>query len=85
MEYLIETKHTAEGCLKALDEIVDYKPEFLDKVILGCPSGVHVGWADVEAGSESEALEFIPSNLRSDARAIKVGKFTVDQIKGMHQ
>ncbi len=85
MDYLIETKHTGKQCLAALEEIVEYKPEFLEKVQFGCPSGVHIGWAEVDADSESEALKNIPGTLRGDSRAVKVGKFSVDQIRGMHQ
>ncbi len=85
MEYLIETKHTGGTCLKALDEIADYKPAILEKVAFGCSSGVHVGWAEVEAGSKEEALELIPTTLRGDTRVVEVGKFSEEQIRSMHK
>jgi hypothetical protein len=86
MDFLIETKHTPEACLSSLDEILKYNPKFLEKIYLGCKSGVHEGWAEVKAGSKSEALEtYIPVKLRADARVIKVGRFTADQIRAMHK
>ncbi len=84
-KYLIETPHKAEECLTALDEIVAYRPDFLKSVYLGCNSGTHIGWATIDAESESDALRNIPTNLRGKARAVKVGQFTPEQIKSFHE
>jgi hypothetical protein len=48
-------------------------------------SGDHTGYVIVEAGSESEARENVPSFLRGKARIVKVDKFTPEQIKSFHQ
>jgi hypothetical protein len=62
--YLIESPHTSEECLRALDEILARDPGMLAKYDFGCMSGDHTGYVIVEAGSESEARENVPSFLR---------------------
>lgn len=82
--YLIESKHTNEDCLKALDEIVAHNRQLLDKCWMGCSTGNHTGWAAVEAQNESEARNMLPNNLRQNARVTEVSKFTPEQIQSFH-
>lgn len=83
--YLIESPHTTEECLRALDEILVRGPGALAKYDFGCMSGDHTGYCIVEAGSESEAKETVPTFLRGKARIVKVDKFTPEQIKTFHE
>ena len=83
--YLIESPHTKEECLQALDEVLAQGPETLARYDFGCMAGDHTGWATVEAGSESEAQNPVPGFLRSKARVVELTKFTPDQIKSFHQ
>jgi hypothetical protein len=83
--YLIESPHTQEECLQALDEILVRGPGALAKYDFGCMSGDHTGYCIVEAGSETEAKESVPTFLRGKARCVKVDKFTPEQIKSFHQ
>ncbi len=83
--YLIESPHTVGECLRALDEIIGRDPALLAKYDFACMSGEHTGYVIVEAGSESEARENVPSFLRGKARIVKVDKFTPEQIKSFHQ
>lgn len=83
--YLIESPHTKEECLRALDEILVRGPGALAKYDFGCMSGDHTGYVIVEAGSESEAKESVPTFLRGKARCVKLDKFTPEQIKSFHQ
>ena len=82
--YLIESKHTNEDCLKALDEIVAHNRQLLDKCWMGCSTGNHTGWAAVEAQDESEARNMLPTNLRQNASVTEVSKFTPEQIQSFH-
>ena len=82
--YLIESKHTNEDCLKALDEIVAHNRQLLDKCWMGCSTGNHTGWAAVEAQNESEARNMLPNNLRQNASVTEVSKFTPEQIQSFH-
>jgi hypothetical protein len=84
-KYMIESPHTKEDCLRALDEIVAQDPRFLQKFDFGCMAGVHTGWAIVDAGSESAARNMLPSFLRAKARVTGLNKFTPEQIKSFHE
>lgn len=83
--YLIESPHTKEECLRALDYIVDKEPQLLDKMEFGCKAGEHIGWATVEASSEAEARDKVPEFIRDKAHVVEVGKFTRDQIESFHR
>jgi hypothetical protein len=71
--YLIETPHTAQDCQLLVDEI--YAIGYLYHFEWGCESGVHCGWAIVEAESEAQARLAVPSLVRNKARVIKLIKF----------
>jgi hypothetical protein len=85
--YMIETPHEDAECLRALDEIAAGArgPELLKKTQFGCMSGVHIGWAIVEADSETAALEWLPAFLRAKAKVVKVDQFTPEQIASFHK
>ena len=85
MTYLIESPHTKEECLQALDETLARGPQNLAQFDWGCMAGQHVGWATVNAGSESEARNMVPSVVRDKARIVAVNKFTPDQIESFHK
>lgn len=82
--YLIESKHTNEECLNALDQIVAQNPQLLEKCYMACMAGNHTGWATVEAQNESEARNMLPTNLRQNANVVEVSKFTPAQIQSFH-
>jgi hypothetical protein len=84
-KYFVESKHTPEECLRALDEILAKGPDALSRVEWGCMAGDHTGYSIVEARSETEALGEVPTFLRGKARAVKLNKFTPEQIKSFHQ
>jgi hypothetical protein len=84
-KYMIESPHTEEECLQALDETLGKGSDLLAKFDWGCMAGEHTGWAIVEAGSESAARNMIPTFVRSRARVVKVDKFTPQQIKSFHE
>ena len=85
MTYLIESPHSKDECLQALDEVLERGPRFLAQFDWGCMAGQHTGWATVEAGSESEARNMVPTVVRSKARIVAVNKFTPDQIESFHK
>jgi len=83
--YFVESPHTAQECLRALDEILSKGPEILEKYEWGCMAGDHTGYAIVEAPSESDARETIPAFLRGKARVVKMNRFTPEQIREFHK
>jgi len=84
MWYMIETPHTAEECLRALDEQLAKGPEILKKFYYGCKAGDHTGYAIVEAKNEMDARKLVPSFLINKARFVEVGLFTPEVIKSLH-
>ncbi|HQT98817.1 MAG: hypothetical protein ACYDAX_02845 [Desulfobacteria bacterium] len=84
-KYFVESPHTQQECLRALDEILANGPELLARYEWGCMAGDHTGYAIVEARSETEAKETIPDFLRGKARTVKLNKFTPEQIREFHK
>ncbi len=82
--FIIESPHTKEECLKALDETLAEGPAILNKFDWGCGSGDHTGYAIVDAEDESTVKSMIPGFLRYKAKIVQVGKFTPEQIKSYH-
>lgn len=82
--YLVTSPHTPEECLKALDSVSAMGSKTLGKYEWGCLSGDHTGYMMIEAASEEDALKAVPPDLRAKAKAEKVTKFTVAQIKALH-
>ena len=85
LRYIVESPHTKEECLRALDEMLAKSPETLKKFDWGCAEGDHTGYALIEAENESKVRSMLPSFLKEKARVIQVGKFTPEQIKSFHE
>ncbi len=84
MSYLVETPHTKEECLRALDEQLAIGPDVLKKTFYGCMKGDHTGYAIVDARDEAEARKSVPGFLLGKARIIEVGQFTPEMIRSFH-
>jgi hypothetical protein len=72
--YLIETPHTAQDCQLIIDQV--YALGYLHHFDWGCESGVHSGWAILEAENEAQARLAVPPLLRGKARVIKLNRFS---------
>lgn len=83
--YFVESPHTPQECLRALDEIMEKGPGVLARYEWGCMAGDHTGYATVEAGSEQEVRKTIPSFLAGKTRVVKLNKFTPEQIREFHR
>ena len=83
--FLIKFPHTAENCLATLDNISKDSPELLNKIEWGCKSGDHTGYMIVDSKNEISALQMVPSSVRSEAKVEKLDKFTMAEIKSLHQ
>lgn len=83
--YLVESQHTKEECLKALDDILAKGPEILQKFDWACAAGTHTGYAFIEAESEANVRSMLPLSMKGKTRVIEVGKFTPEQIKSLHK
>jgi len=83
--YLMESPHTPEECLRALDEVLLQGPGALARYDWGCMVGDHTGYAIVDAANKAEVEETIPAFLRHKARVVELNKFTPEQIGGFHR
>ncbi len=83
--YLVISPHTPEECLKALDEVSAMGASTLKMYDFGCKAGDHTGYLIVNAATEEEALAKVPASIRDKARAVKLSKFTSDEIKKLHE
>lgn len=83
-QYLVIAPHTPEECLKTLDDVSAKGADNLAKFQWGCKAGDHTGYAMVTAKNDAEALSIIPESGRATAKAIKLNKFTMAEIKGFH-
>jgi hypothetical protein len=77
--YLVESPHTAQDCARMIKDV--YSLGSLTHFDWGCEAGVHTGWAIVEAASEDEALFVVPPLVRHQARAIRLVKYSPDDVK----
>jgi len=84
-QYLVETPHSKEECLRAMDEVRDMGPDVLEQWSWGCKYGDHTGYAMVDADSESEAREYVPPSMRDRAKMHKLDKLTPEQVESFHQ
>ncbi len=84
MKYVIETPHTPQECLRALDEQLAKGPEVLKKFNYGCKAGDHTGYAIVDVMNEGEARSLVPGFLINKARIVAVDIFTPEVIRSLH-
>ena len=84
-QYFIESPHTKEECLAALDAIAEHGKNALNRWDFGCMEGNHTGYAMVEAQSENEALNQVPDIIRHKARVNKVHRFSTEEIAAFHK
>jgi hypothetical protein len=80
--FLVETKHSGDNCLMVLGEIRSMG--FLHHFEWGCDVDVHCGWTFLEAKDEEEALLSVPLIVRSQARAIRMVRFSEDDFERLH-
>jgi hypothetical protein len=81
--FLVVSPHTAPDCVRALKEInsIGYITHFE----WGCKDGDHTGWVILEAENAKQALMVVPSSQRHTAKAVKLVKFSPQDIETMHE
>ena len=83
--YLIEIRHTDEhdGCVRALDAIVNHGSHLITAAEFGCEDGIHKGWLMVDVDTHEEAQRLVPPQYRNDADVVQLRKWTREQIREM--
>ena len=85
--FLIELPHEPErvACLRAVRVLVDTGSHYLTHADFGCFDGEHKAWMIVEVDSKEEARSILPPIYRSQAKIVKLNKFTVEEIDRLLQ
>jgi hypothetical protein len=89
-KFLIEVPHEAEkmACARAARILLTTGSHYLTNADFGCSDGVHKSWIIAELGSKEEARGILPPAYRSQARIVKLNKFSVkdlDELLGQHK
>ncbi len=80
--YIVVVPHTEGECAKALKQV-----EAIGAIThfdWGCADGNHTGWVIIEAESKGEAMMVVPSYQRHTSYAVKLTKFSPEDIRQMH-
>ncbi len=80
--YLVETPHTEQDCVHLVKQV--RAMGYLLNFDWGCKSGVHCGWAVIEAENEAEARLVVPPLVRDRARVIRLVRFAPEEIGPSH-
>ena len=83
--YLVIAPHTAEQCLAVLDDVKEHDTKLLEKMEWGCMAGDHTGYLTTHAATPEAALGKLPEKSRVGAKAVKLNKFSSDQIASFHK
>lgn len=80
--FLIEVPHKAEkvACAQAIKVFLSTGSHFLTNADWGCMDGEHKAWIIMEVDSKEEARSILPSAYRSQAKIMKLSKFTMEEI-----
>jgi len=83
--FLIEFCHSSEyeGCVRALDAIMQYGSHIITNAEWGCEDGVHTGWLIADLDSREEALQLVPPQYRTDTRLIQLRTWSRTEIEEM--
>jgi hypothetical protein len=80
--FLIEVPHEADksSCLRAAQILLASGSHYLTRAEFGCLDGEHRAWITVEVDSKEEARSILPPAYRPQAKIVKLGKFTLEEI-----
>ena len=81
--FLVISPHTEGDCIKALKEI--HAVGYITHFDWGCMDGDHTGWLVLEAENARQELMVVPAAQRHTAKAVKLAKFSPQDIEAMHE
>jgi len=81
--FLVVSPHTNEDCKNVLKQVL--AAGYLTHFDWGCKDGDHTGWVILEAENAKEALMVVPAGQRASAKAIKLIKFSTEEVERMHR
>ncbi len=81
--FLVISPHEAGECKAALYDVME--AGYITHFDWGCSDNDHTGWIVLEASDAKEAMMVVPSKYRHRARAVKLVKFSPEQITKSHK
>jgi hypothetical protein len=80
--FLIEVPHEAkkQECALAVKILLSSGSHYLTHADFGCLDGEHKAWIIVEVDSKDQAQFIIPTVYRSQAKIVKLNKFSLEEI-----
>lgn len=83
--FLIEVPHDdkREECARAVHFFLSTGSHFLTHADWGCLDGQHKAWIIAEAESKEEAQDIVPPSFRSQAKIVRLNKFTMEEIENI--
>jgi hypothetical protein len=82
-KFLIEVPHDPEvvACAQAVQIFLQTGSHFLTNADWGCADGEHYAWLTLEVESKEDARSVLPSSFRSQARIVRLNKYTMQEIE----
>ncbi len=80
--FLIEVPHETEklACIRAVQVLLSTGSHYVTNADFGCMDGEHKAWLIVEVESKEEARSILPPVYRSQAKIVKLNKFTLEEL-----
>ncbi len=80
--FLIEVPHEADevACAQVVKIFLTTGSHFLSNADWGCHDGEHKAWIIIDTESKEEACSILPSAFRSQAKIVRLDKFTMEEI-----
>jgi len=80
--FLIEIAHDPDPweCARVVEIFLRTGSHYLAQADWGCTDGQHAAWMIVDAESREEAIRIVPHPFRSEARVVKLNKFTLPEL-----
>ena len=80
--FLIEVPHDEEvlACARVVEVFLKTGSHYLTRADWGCKDGEHKAWIIVEVDGKEAARRILPPVYRSDAKIVKLWKFTMKEI-----
>ncbi|MEE9543945.1 MAG: hypothetical protein V3V95_09230 [Thermodesulfobacteriota bacterium] len=84
-KYFIEVPHEADPgeCARAIQLFFETGSHYMTRADWGCKDGVHKAFIIVDAESREEAKGLIPRVFHSEAKVVKLNKFTKDEVDAL--
>lgn len=81
-KFLIEVPHEADlvACAHAVQIFLKTGSHFLTNADWGCSDGEHKAWIIIEVDNKEEARRILPAVYRSQAKIVRLNKFTMEEI-----